>query len=232
LPRVAEEFVGQLSDPHNAIEELLLRGILLEVAIRWSTIVHARAHDATVEGCPFAASLHLLWTPTPRSAKVRFIAWARAFAIEFERIHPAPPWRRAAHLLRAEYRRNWTVGDLASAVRVSHNTLRRSFQRAYGLPIREYHRSARLLRTLEQISQTDGKIEPMWLDAGFRSRKNFYRAFENLTGLTPTRFRRLPQQSAQRFVDHLAAALLGNQGAANERGRPAARSGRPRRRTV
>src|SRR5438045_202695 len=43
----------------------------------------------------------------------------------------------------------------------------------------------------ERIVGTTEKIEPIALEVGYRSKKNFYRAFRALTGLTPSTCRRL-----------------------------------------
>lgn len=48
-----------------------------------------------------------------------------------------------------------------------------------------------------------GKIDAIATQVGYRSRKNFNDAFRQVTGLTPTAFRRLPAQRASEIVDSL-----------------------------
>ena len=49
-------------------------------------------------------------------------------------------------------------------------------------------------------------IEATALEAGYGSKKNFYRAFRRVTGLTPAAFRRLSHERALHVVESLAAA--------------------------
>jgi methylphosphotriester-DNA--protein-cysteine methyltransferase len=44
------------------------------------------------------------------------------------------------------------------------------------------------------------KVDVVARDVGFRSKKSFYRAFTQLTGMLPAEFRRLPPESARRIV--------------------------------
>ena len=46
----------------------------------------------------------------------------------------------------------------------------------------------------------DEKVEALALSVGYRSAKNFYRAFRQLTGMTPTGFRRLFTERAAALV--------------------------------
>lgn len=91
--------------------------------------------------------------------------------------------------------------------RIQPSQLRRAFQREYGLTPAEYQRRVRLWRVIEQLAETGGKIEPLSLEAGFRSKKNFYQAFSKLTGLTPTAFRALSPPRAQRIIRAARRAL-------------------------
>ncbi|PYR00763.1 MAG: hypothetical protein DMF96_02430, partial [Acidobacteria bacterium] len=52
----------------------------------------------------------------------------------------------------------------------------------------------------------NGNIEATALEAGYGSKKNFYRAFRRVTGLTPAAFRRLSHERALHVVESLAAA--------------------------
>ena len=45
----------------------------------------------------------------------------------------------------------------------------------------------RLIEALPQVPTE--KIDAIALKVGYRSKKNFYRAFQTVTGLTPTAFR-------------------------------------------
>lgn len=51
-----------------------------------------------------------------------------------------------------------------------------------------------------------GKVEPLALQVGYRSKKNFYRIFSQSVGMTPHRFLRLPPDAARDVLE--SARLL------------------------
>ena len=74
----------------------------------------------------------------------------------------------------------------------------------------EYLRRVRLLHALRTLIDEGGKIEPVALEVGYRGKKNFYRVFRQLTGLTPAQFRDLPAAAARQIVENNRLALLGS----------------------
>jgi AraC-like DNA-binding protein len=44
------------------------------------------------------------------------------------------------------------------------------------------------------------KVDAIALDVGYRSKKNFYRIFKSLTGLTPSAFRQLPKDEQHAVI--------------------------------
>jgi AraC-like DNA-binding protein len=73
----------------------------------------------------------------------------------------------------------------------------------------------RLIEAMPHVSTE--KIEAIALKVGYKSKKNFYRAFQDVTGLTPTAFRNLSEERAfaPRRIDSGSPATPG------PRGRPA-----------
>src|SRR5438034_10710996 len=61
----------------------------------------------------------------------------------------------------------------------------------------------------------DEKVEAVALSVGYRATKNFYRAFRQLTGTTPTGFRRLPPERAAAVLEFAKLALVGRRRAHN-----------------
>lgn len=199
------DFVSALPAPSSYVEQLVLRALLIDVAWRSAHTLHRRAHGGRPAHCTFepAATLDPFWRPPPQHADAAFRAWLDAFSADFTRTHPASVAARAGRLIKQDYRRRWRLPDLARRFHVTPSQLRREFRSGFGVSIHEFQKTVRVLAAIEQLPK--GKIEPIALDVGFRSTKDFYRAFKQLTGLTPAVFRRLsPHRAAQiiaRFVN-------------------------------
>jgi methylphosphotriester-DNA--protein-cysteine methyltransferase len=89
------------------------------------------------------------------------------------------------------------VRTLAAGVGLTSSGLIRAFQNEFACTPNEYQRALRLIEALDRVPSD--KIEAVATDVGYRSKKNFYRMFKNLTGLTPSAFRLLPAHE-QRVV--------------------------------
>jgi AraC-like DNA-binding protein len=184
---VASTFVGHLPDARCPAEDLLQRALLLDVADRWGTSVHDELHQrANPVPCGFDATSTL--RPFLKSgrgnAKHRFLIWARHFRTELHRVHPVSPARLAAAFIREPDGERADAASLAAMLGVSPRQLRRAFLQTFGVPLPDYLRRARLLRALEVMAAQPGKVEPVALEVGYRSKKNFYRVFRQLVGMT------------------------------------------------
>jgi methylphosphotriester-DNA--protein-cysteine methyltransferase len=77
-------------------------------------------------------------------------------------------------------------------------------------PVRPAERQQRTLRLVDALVRVrQEKIEVVALGVGYRSTKNFYRAFRELTGLTPTGFRGLSAERAAVVLELAKLALMG-----------------------
>jgi len=76
------------------------------------------------------------------------------------------------------------------------------------MSIPRYQRTLRLVEALGRVR--DEKVEAVALSVGYRATKNFYRAFRQLTGTTPTGFRRLPPERAAAVLEFATLALVGH----------------------
>jgi AraC-like DNA-binding protein len=204
---LADALALALADPENAAEDLLLHGLLLGVAAKWATWVHNSAHGTVEPSCRFVPerTLDRFWADA-RGAKNGFTEWSRAFAAEFARLHPRSAAQQAAHLIRRDYRRHWDTEQLACALGSKTALLRRAFMCEHGITPVEYLRQVRLIHALERLAASSEKIEPISVEVGYGSKKNFYHAFRTLTGTTPGAFRRLPADEARRLIDAVKAA--------------------------
>jgi AraC-like DNA-binding protein len=132
-------------------------------------------------------------------------AWADAFFPALSKAHPPSVAVRAASPLRAEYDRNWTSAALSNHLATSDGALRRSFRGEFRVSIHDYLRIVRVRAAFQSI--TAQKVDVVSLKIGYRSRKNFYRALQQFTGLTPTRFRRLSVERAMEVTESLTMRL-------------------------
>ena len=206
IPELATLFVNALPDSQVHAEDLALCMLLMNVATKWGASLHHHAHVRPArKPCSFDPQ-HML-DPFLRdrcpSAKDRFLEWARAFSLEFSRTHPVSAAHRAAAVVRERPCERWDVVTLANVIGVSPRQLSREFRQTLGITLAKYVRHERLQRALELLMDQPGKIEPVALQVGYASKKNFYRVFKKSIGMTPTAFLRLPSAATR---DVIAAA--------------------------
>jgi AraC-like DNA-binding protein len=82
-----------------------------------------------------------------------------------------------------------SVDDLARQHGVSREHLTRLFTREYGVPPHRYLLEFRIREACRHLRQTDRPIKQIMAETGFRSRVTFLRAFDQIVGSTPTRYR-------------------------------------------
>src|SRR5438876_2686105 len=81
----ARAWIDSLPDPLSRAEDLALRGMLSDVALRWGASVHDRVYHARARRrCGFTATYGFdrFVAHGHRSAKDSFMGWARAFSTE------------------------------------------------------------------------------------------------------------------------------------------------------
>jgi AraC-like DNA-binding protein len=195
-------FVQSLPSAHGPLERLVLRSLLIEFAGRCGTTLHARVHPGRdAKHCRLipAAFLESFWTSPAARPQDGFNAWSNAFFENLAAVHPVSPAERAAILLRQTPARGWDVVALARELHTSPAHLLRQFQREYGMSIRRYIRHVLVALALERVE--DEKVDALAVELGYRSPKNFYHAFKEVTGVTPARFRLLSPEAASRIVE-------------------------------
>jgi methylphosphotriester-DNA--protein-cysteine methyltransferase len=200
---IASNFLATLPDAATPAEDLALRALLFDVAARWGTRLHADAHRLSSKRCEFVDTqlLGLFANDARCRAKSTFLSWAREFDGELVRHHSRSPAQRAAAIVRAPGGEHATVAGLADRLDVPDRQLRRMFHQCFGLSLAEYIRQARLQRALELMLEVPGKVEPVALQVGYKSKKNFYRVFKLSIGMTPSAFLRLPHDRARDVLE-------------------------------
>ena len=80
--------------------------------------------------------------------------------------------------------------EVAAALDVSYETLRKQFRRAVGVPMGRYIRQARVDRVRQLLIATDDPVHVVCHKVGFSSDSSGIRAFKRATGRTMAAYRR------------------------------------------
>ena len=99
------------------------------------------------------------------------------------------------------------VGD-GDECRTTSVQLAREFRRQFGMSIPQYRRTVRPVEALSRVRHE--KVEAVARSVGYRGTKSFYRAFRELTGMTPTSFRGLSTERAEAILEFAKLALVGH----------------------
>jgi AraC family transcriptional regulator len=108
-----------------------------------------------------------------------------------EREEKRPPaWLfEVVDLLRAEYRRNLSVAEVASRVDVHPFHLSRVFRQHYHQTVGEYVHRLRVHFACGELRSDEARLAEVALAAGFADQSHFTRVFKQVTGMTPGAFR-------------------------------------------
>jgi AraC-like DNA-binding protein len=183
-------------EPTSAAERLWLQATILEFVCRFSTRFHERFHrpgDADCGFRPLSYVGRILDTRDSGLVRSAFEQWVGTFFDAFDARHPPSLAERAARLIVEDVSHPWTLRTLAAAIGSSAAHLDREFRERYGVSIRIFQRDRRIQEGLEELA-SGGKVEAVSLRVGYRSKKNFYRALRQKTGLTPTAIRTLSKE--------------------------------------
>jgi AraC-like DNA-binding protein len=186
------DFETQLSPPQSLVESVVLRGMLLELSLRWGHADHGAYHaefpDAECTDDPAALAM-AVWRNSSPDATSAFREWADAYITNMERIHPR---YRASELRRdldADFAQPLSLGMLARQRGVSVRCLQRDFRELTGVTIQEYVTERRLDAAVRLLANTPDKVEWIANVVGWSSRKNLNRALARRRGLNPAEIR-------------------------------------------
>jgi AraC-like DNA-binding protein len=215
--RLLSDFVRSLPSPVTQIEWIVMRGLLMEVAYRSGSILHDRVHGGKTVKCDFvcATLLNGFYGNTTRDLADTFLTWLDTFLTELDRTHPPSVAARVSELIKREYTRSWTLATLTRRFGVSSMQLRRDFSNEFGVSIPRYQLTMRIVAAIDDLR--GGKADAVALRAGYRSKKNFYRAFTRLTGVTVSEFRKLPPDRAMDIQETAKLRLVRHPGAGARR---------------
>jgi AraC-like DNA-binding protein len=164
------------------VAEPLLAGFAELVAdrglARFGGLVRLLAAVAEAEGTPLARH----WSPEADPADRRF---ARVLALIEERLDDLP-----------------TQPEIASAVGMTPAAFSRFFRRAAGRTFVAYLGHRRIAAACQDLLETEDRIIDIALRRGWQGLAAFNRRFRNITGRTPTDWRRLSRDPVVRPDKH------------------------------
>jgi AraC family transcriptional regulator len=102
------------------------------------------------------------------------------------------PWqlREAVRYVELHLCEPIALASLAERVGLSRYHFCRAFKRSLGLPPRHYQRRRRIEHAMRLLAQSAASVTDIGVAIGYRETSSFTAAFHQLTGLTPTAYRR------------------------------------------
>jgi AraC family transcriptional regulator len=107
----------------------------------------------------------------------------------------APPWlERAMSFLRAELSRPVTLAEIGQAAGVHPAHLARVFRTTHGCSVGAYLRHLRVEEARRALETSHAQLADIAASAGFADQSHLCRAFKDIVGITPGRYRTLARQ--------------------------------------
>jgi len=215
--RLLSEFVRSLPYPVTHIEWIVMRDLLMEIAYRSSAVLRCGVHgrEAKHEDFVCATLLGDFYRSKTCDLPETFLIWLDRFFDDFDRRCPPSVASRVSELIRCECAKVWTFATLTRRFGVSSAQLRRTFREEFGMSIPRYQLTMRIVEAIDDLR--GGKADAVARRAGYRSKKNFYRAFTRLTGVTVGEFRKLPPDRAMDIQETAKLRLVKYAGADRRR---------------
>jgi AraC-like DNA-binding protein len=208
LPSVMRQFGERLLPAPDPLHQALLANLMLDVCRHTFDSLHA---SLPLDACTCAAESWSRLAPFTRwyetDPRTAVCAWTEAFFGAYRRNHPPTVSTRAAAMMRLNPARPWAIGTIARALGVTRRHLSTEFRARYGVGPLDYLHLARISKVVLALDDST-KIEALALEVGYRSKKDFYRAFRAWTGTTPTALRALSNDARRMLKASLRARCL------------------------
>ena len=99
--------------------------------------------------------------------------------------------QRAIDFIEAHLHEALTTAQVARAAAISQWHFQRIFKALTKETVKTYIRCRRMSHTLDRLLCSDARIIDIAMDAGYESQESFTRAFKQMFGMTPNRYRNL-----------------------------------------
>jgi AraC family transcriptional regulator len=104
-------------------------------------------------------------------------------------VQPTAPVARSVHFVETYFDRQITLDDMAAAAGISKFHFSREFKARTGLAPGAFLRGYRVVRAMDDLLNSTGRIGEIAAAAGYHNAAAFSRAFRKVTGSTPYLFR-------------------------------------------
>lgn len=194
--------------PQSAAERLILRGLLIECAIRVGDGLHARLHDRRDRRCSYdrdAMTSELLSGESGADPRVGITRWSRAYLAALHDAHPPNVARAFAQDVTTHPDRPLDLPGRLRRLNTSPRALRRALKEMFGLSPIAFLALARVAASIQLLEMHN--VGDVARKVGYRSKKDFYRAFRAHLQMTPAAFNDLPLRDRQSLVASMRARL-------------------------
>jgi AraC-like DNA-binding protein len=113
------------------------------------------------------------------------------------------PESGAAALIRERSMYPINVGEIARTVGCEQTRLRRVFRDRFGMSMRDFHTRCRIAGAISLFVSGEMKTAAVARSVGYRSEKNFYRAFRGVTGKRPGELKSISESSLRRMAQDI-----------------------------
>ena len=200
IQRLGERFAG-LPRATLYIEVAVASSILIQFTANLGTAIHQHLHRIPKPArCGFHPETYAppLWidrmNPSAWSPGDVMTMWVKRFSEGLERSHDLVAERARAQLLQNPAQRI-PMSTLARDAAASASVVHRRFVASVGETPLQYRTRLRVLTAIPLLRQ-GVKIDAVAATAGWKTRKDLYRALKSVTGMSPDQIRRLPDTKA------------------------------------
>lgn len=121
-------------------------------------------------------------------------------------------WRNrlapAAAYIRENFRGSPDLHELAKTVNLSIFHFHRSFKRAFGEPPKHMITRLQIAEAKKLLAETETPLADLAKQLGFAHQSHFTSRFRQITGTTPSRYRRSERMNRTRNADPAAARVV------------------------
>jgi AraC-like DNA-binding protein len=193
LAQLFSEWLSRVADPQSHVEVVMLRGMLLDLTLRWGEAEH-RAHRGRVpsDDCQFVPSeiAAEAWRDRRMPPKKAFERWAELYLRGLGGADPSFQVTELRRHLNFNFSRPSLIKDFAAQYSASPRRLQQDFRRLTGCTIQDYVTKKRLGVAINLLQNTDEKVEWIASEVGWASRKNLNRALTRHGRKSPAEERR------------------------------------------
>lgn len=103
-----------------------------------------------------------------------------------------------------------TLDSLASELNLNHYYVSHLFSKNFHMPLPQYLNLLRIDHAVDLMQNTDLTLTQIWIHSGFQTQRSFNRAFSQVHGTSPSKYKKSLAQINPQFPDALSKEVLSN----------------------